>query len=405
MKRFANVAFLALFWWEAAAAITIDGTVDTEYGPPVSVQMVNTEFGDALPPDALGGSELDAAYAAFDGGRLYLVFTGNHEPNFNKFDVFIDSVAGGENVLSSTPEYDFFTNGAWNSQNMGGMTLDTGFEVDYHLFSRWGGGNTTGPYEADFVNRQGGTSAMVPGSSGVTDPPVNLVAAGSIPAGDIGTNATVSALTQDLHFAIDNNNAAGVVFGTGEADPIAAAAVTTGIEFSIALADIGSPAPGSSIKIMAFINNPDHNYLSNQLLGSLTPPQGNLGGNGMGVFNGNLDGINMNNFGGDQFFTVVVPMPAGVSGDYNDNGTVDAADYVRWRDTLNTNTTLPNDTTAGTVTQADYDVWRTNFGLGAGGGSAVDASVPEPCAIVLSLAAAWLACGFIGRRRLKVRLG
>ena len=145
-------------WSAGASAITVDGTVDAEYGPAVSVQMVNTQFGDALPPVALGGSELDAAYAAFDGGRLYLVFTGNHEPNFNKFDVFIDSVAGGENVLSSTPEYDFFTNGAWNSQNMGGMTLDTGFEVDYHLFSRWGGGNTTGPYEADFVNRHGGTT-------------------------------------------------------------------------------------------------------------------------------------------------------------------------------------------------------------------------------------------------------
>ena len=171
----------------------------------------------------------------------------------------------------------------------------------------------------------------------------------------------MSAPTQNLDFAIDNNNGAGVVAGTGDADPGVAAAVTTGMEFSIALADIGSPQPGSSIKIMAFINNPDHNYLSNQFLGSLTSPQGNLGGDGMGVFDGNLDGINMNNFAGDQFFTLLVPAVAGLTGDYNDNGTVDAADYVRWRDMLNTNTTLPNDMTPGSVDQVDYVVWRSRL--------------------------------------------
>ena len=397
MIRLAIAAFLGLMWPAGASAITVDGTVDAEYGPAISVQMVNTQFGDALPPVALGGSELDAAYAAFDGGRLYLVFTGNHEPNFNKFDVFIDSVAGGENVLSSTPEYDFFTNGAWNSQNMGGMTLDTGFEVDYHLFSRWGGGNATGPYEADFVNRQGGTSAMVPGSAAATDAPVNLVATGFIPAGDVGPNTTVSALSQNLEFAIDNNNGAGVFGGTDEADPSAAAAVQTGMEFSIALADIGNPPPGSQIKISAFINNPDHNYLSNQFLGSLAPPQGNLGGDGLGVFDGNLDGINMNNFAGDQFFTLLVPAVAGITGDYNDNGTVDAADYVRWRDTLNTNTTLPNDMTPGSVDQVDYIIWRSNFSR-VTSGSAAGATVPEPNSIVLMLTAVLVACSTVGRR-------
>jgi hypothetical protein len=49
-------------------------------------------------------------------------------------------------------------------------------------------------------------------------------------------------------------------------------------------------------------------------------------------------------------------------GDYNDNGTVDAADYAVWRNALNTMTTLPNDQTPGTVDQADYDVWKANFG-------------------------------------------
>jgi hypothetical protein len=53
---------------------------------------------------------------------------------------------------------------------------------------------------------------------------------------------------------------------------------------------------------------------------------------------------------------------AGLSGDYNDDGTVDAADYVTWRRALGQLITLPNDSTPGTVTQEDYGVWRANFG-------------------------------------------
>jgi hypothetical protein len=53
------------------------------------------------------------------------------------------------------------------------------------------------------------------------------------------------------------------------------------------------------------------------------------------------------------------------SGDYNNNGTVDAADYVVWRDNLGQSVMIPNDTTSGMVTAADYDVWRANFGRSA----------------------------------------
>jgi hypothetical protein len=54
--------------------------------------------------------------------------------------------------------------------------------------------------------------------------------------------------------------------------------------------------------------------------------------------------------------------PQQLLGDYNDNGTVDVADYVVWRNALGSAVVLPNDSTPGTVTQADYDVWRANFG-------------------------------------------
>jgi hypothetical protein len=80
----------------------------------------------------------------------------------------------------------------------------------------------------------------------------------------------------------------------------------------------------------------------------------------------------------------VMAAPAGVPGDYNSNGIVDAADYVFWRDRLGSATTLPNEVagvTPGTVTNEDYTAWRARFGRtsGSGAGAAlVAAAVPEP---------------------------
>jgi endoglucanase len=76
-----------------------------------------------------------------------------------------------------------------------------------------------------------------------------------------------------------------------------------------------------------------------------------------------------------------------VPGDYNVDGTVDAADYAVWRDQLGSATALPNDDTAG-VAVDDYQRWKSNFGLTTGAASSV--SVPEPSAAVLLLLAAAL---------------
>jgi hypothetical protein len=66
-------------------------------------------------------------------------------------------------------------------------------------------------------------------------------------------------------------------------------------------------------------------------------------------------------------------------GDYNGNGVVDAADYVVWRNHLNTSIALPNEgATPGTVTQEDYDLWLVNFGES----SAHNSAVPEPSSII-----------------------
>jgi hypothetical protein len=73
----------------------------------------------------------------------------------------------------------------------------------------------------------------------------------------------------------------------------------------------------------------------------------------------------------------------GVTGDYNNDGKVDAADYVLWRN----GGPLQNEgATAGTVTAEDYTVWRANFGNAAGSGGALgtSAAVPEPGSLLLS---------------------
>jgi hypothetical protein len=78
---------------------------------------------------------------------------------------------------------------------------------------------------------------------------------------------------------------------------------------------------------------------------------------------------------------------AGVPGDYNGNGTVDAADYVAWRD----GGPLANEVaTPGSITAEDYNEWRARFGNIAGLGSGNSAAaVPEPSGCLLA-AIAWL---------------
>ena len=54
----------------------------------------------------------------------------------------------------------------------------------------------------------------------------------------------------------------------------------------------------------------------------------------------------------------------GVPGDYNANGTVDAADYVLWR---NGGPLVNEVDTPGVVNAADYTAWRTRFGNSGSG--------------------------------------
>jgi hypothetical protein len=79
-----------------------------------------------------------------------------------------------------------------------------------------------------------------------------------------------------------------------------------------------------------------------------------------------------------------------VEGDYNDNGTVDAADCILWRKTYHGigEEQVADSNNDEFIDEADYTAWRQNFGnVGLsylpGSGASLAASVPEPGVISL----------------------
>jgi glucose/arabinose dehydrogenase len=102
--------------------------------------------------------------------------------------------------------------------------------------------------------------------------------------------------------------------------------------------------------------------------------------------------------------TLVLRASSILPGDYNANGSVDAADYIVWRDTLGRSEgplaadgSGPNGERDGVVDQWDYEFWRSNFGAAiddpVGQASSV---IPEPTAAML---AAMSAAALSTRRR------
>jgi hypothetical protein len=121
--------------------------------------------------------------------------------------------------------------------------------------------------------------------------------------------------------------------------------------------------------------------------------------------------------GGGLFFDVlydtnaVTLAVAGIPGDHNQNGIVDAADFTVWRDTLGRHGIgLPADGNGdGYVDNWDYGVWKDNFGAtspgsgaatgqaGASGSVGENAAVPEPASGVLVVIAGL--CGTLAAAR------
>lgn len=309
MKRILGVLILSLMstpTW----AITLDGSTAGDGYVLAATQTNPTSFGD-------NQSELNAAWAKFEGSNLNLVLTGNLH-DFNKLTIFFDVAAGGQNVIGpdtnnggSNPPNDNWASelsgiGPNTPGNPGpGFTFDAGFDADFNVIVRRNAGFNT--YDIDYSIVGGGAAGFE--------------SAGNVFGGSAdGSNANALPIN-GIGVAHDNSNVLGVDGAfPGAANQAAAQAVATGTELSIPLAALGNPAVGSVIKISAFINGGNHDFLSNQILSGYPINQGQVGGDNLGNFTGDASRVNLNAFAGDQCFPLnVIPEPstlalAGLSG-------------------------------------------------------------------------------------------
>jgi len=295
MKKFAPAfALLVAAGLTAPVLAGLGGSIDgvqaeSEYRLG-SVQRSPTSFGNSTLGQigAANGSELNTAWYYTDGTHLFLQFNGNLESNFNKFELFIDHKAGGQNQLrGDNPDVDF--NGL---NRMQGMKFDADFSPDTYI--TFGRGNN--PYEI-FANA------------------ARLETAGGGQGNFAGTNngqGVNGALTGGTNFlgmsiAIDNSNTGGVD-GSSTADVLSP---VTGFEFSIPLSSLGLTLASfnNGIGIAAMINGGGHDFVSSQVLGD-----GSSQILSNGAHYGNPSNIDFTQFTGNQFFIIPTPGAAALLG-------------------------------------------------------------------------------------------
>jgi hypothetical protein len=277
-----------------AGAVTIDGRLDPEYGPPLSIQTTQTfsrdnppGFGGADSTGSSFGSELDLAYGEISGGKLDLFFAGNLMSDFAEFQhqdqlhVFLDTRPGGQNALrADNPDIGFFPGVGLAA--LAGLAFDSGFDADYWFDCTVSDASPrVFAYAAELPTGGGGSGSFL----GRTDPGAPGTLAGGVnPDG--------------VRVAVDNSNGAGEVSGCGAGTP---GSVERGIEWEIPLSAIGNPA--GPIRVCAFVGGAITNaYLGNQVLGPL--PTGTCG-------LGAPASVHFESLAGAQWFSVGdVPVPA-----------------------------------------------------------------------------------------------
>jgi hypothetical protein len=299
------------------------------------------------------GSELNNLSAYVADGKLHLFLGGNLENNYNSMLVFIDANAtDGQNqlrgVADQPPNPNFDAGNGLNRMGNGGndpngqspgpgLKFDAGFTADYLI--RVGGdasqlcGNAavirsngrldSGGFQVEFssffctpraalanpvevVNFPGTTMECQPFAD-ANDPPEtnnaprsattdnNLLSPTGCDPVNTGQFQNPVFTPGRLQLALDNSNGAGVTGTT--ADNGAAAAVSTGVEIVVDLAELGYDGSGT-IKVAGFVNGSGYDFMSNQVIGGLPGTNAaNLGEPAL---------VDFSALAGDQFVTITV---------------------------------------------------------------------------------------------------
>ena len=388
----------------------------TGVGEGVTISVNNSNVGGVGPSgftptipdiDVAVGSELDAIWTNLDipNNRLNLLLAGNLQSNDNRLLVFLDgNPSDGQNTLRNDNVDIAFRaldrlglNDGTDPDDvepMGpGLTFDAGFTADYAILINNNGSTTStntiftnaavlrlnGPnivqgFNTDFGAYDGGQKAA-PGNNPILfdgdNPPTNVnVEPGT--GDDIFTNfaprnaAAAFLANGSLGFetpgllvvGLDNSNVGGVSDVAGN-DVSDACNVTTGVELSIDLTELGWDG-SSPIKIAAMITNGGSSFVSNQVAGGL-PTAEQLG---------EPREINFAMIAGNQFVTVgdTADCPASrLCADQNQDGIVTPADFTAWIANYNTANLLADVNQDGFVTPADFTAWIAAFNQGANG--------------------------------------
>jgi hypothetical protein len=253
--------------------IVVNGSYDPAFGAPLAYDMQSTgNFGDnnAVVPAAQSwsnGSEIDAAYATVQNNTLYVFLAGNLRGlNTNVpadaalqpygatdfLDMFIQTGTGG---VSTVP---IDSNG-----HVANLTFAANYYVNMQEYDN--GPSDTNNLDSNIYthlfNLETSTNTYLGNSS---------PGAGSIAGNNLGIQAT-----------LDNSNIAGIAPGYIPSDADLAA-ITTGMEFAIPLADITeagqSLTAGDTITILALIADKGQDYISNQVVSLPAGPSGGDGG-------------------------------------------------------------------------------------------------------------------------------
>ncbi len=395
-------------------ALLTSSTSGVGEGVTISINNSNTGgvgpsgFTPTIPDiDVAVGSELDAIWTNLDipNNRLNVLLAGNLQSNDNRLLVFLDgNPSDGQNTLRNDNVDIAFRaldrlglNDGTDPDDvepMGpGLTFDSSFNADYAILINNNGSTTStntiftnaavlrlnGPnivqgFNTDFGAYDGGQKSA-PGNNPILfdgdNPPTGVdiepgtgeniftnyaprdAAAAFLANGSLGFETPGL-----LIVGLDNSNVGGVSDVAGN-DVSDACNVTTGVELSIDLTELGWNG-SSPIKIAAMITSGGSDFVSNQVAGGL-PTADQLG---------EPREIDFSMIAGNQFVTVgdTADCPASrLCADQNQDGLVTPADFSAWIANYNATSLIADVNQDGFVTPADFSAWIAAFNQGLGG--------------------------------------